>query len=68
MNKKTFLGNLRKREFYNYDNINDVTLTIKLSTDTKNKIDEKEKNESCFGYENCTCDNEGVCSGYNDEY
>ena len=32
----------------------------------ENKIDEKERNESCFGYENCTCDNEGVCSGYND--
>ena len=64
---KLILNGLRKREFYNYDNINDVTLTIKLSTDTKNKIDEKEKNESCSGYENCTCDNEGVCSGYNDE-
>ena len=57
---------LQYKEFYNFDNINNVTLTIKLSTDTKNKIDEKERNESCFGYENCTCDNEGVCSGYND--
>ena len=59
---KLILSGLRKREFYNFDNINNVTLTIKLSTDTKNKIDEKERNESCFGYENCTCDNEGVCS------
>lgn len=64
---KLILSGLRKREFYNFDNINNVILTIKLSTDTKNKIDEKERNESCFGYENCTCDNEGVCSGYNDE-
>lgn len=64
---KLILSGLRKREFYNYDNINDVSLTIKLSTDTKNKIEEKEKKESCLGYEHCTCDDEENCMGYNDE-
>lgn len=52
------LNSLRKRTIYNYNKIDEVSLTITLSSNTKNKLLKKEKNLSYYDDYNCTLSNE----------
>lgn len=59
------IDGLKKRKIYNYSMLNNVDLKIKISSDTKNKMLEKEKKENCEGYNYCNCDDNISCYGYN---
>lgn len=58
------IDGLRERKIYNYDSLNNVDITIRVSNDVKNKLLEKEKKENCEGYKYCSCDNNISCTGY----
>lgn len=61
------LNGLKNRKIYNYSMLNNVDLIIKISTDTKNKMLEKEKEENCKEYKYCNCDDNISCNGYNED-
>lgn len=60
------IDGLKERKIYNYYLLNDINVTIRISSDVKNKMIEKQKEKNCQGYKYCNCDDNITCIGYDD--
>lgn len=60
------IDGLKERKIYNYYLLNDVNVTIRISSDVKNKMIEKQKEKNCQGYKYCNCYDNITCTGHND--
>ncbi len=60
------IDGLKERKIYNYYLLNDINVTIRISSDVKNKMIEKQKEKNCQGYKYCNCYDNITCTGYND--
>lgn len=55
----TFVNDLKERKIYNYAELYQVDVTIKVSSTTKEKLIEKRNALFCEGKENCYCTDDG---------
>lgn len=60
------INNLKKRRLYNYNKLSEIDVKIKVSSETREKIKEKNR-KVCEGYDVCQCDIYG-CEYYNTTY
>lgn len=59
------IDGLKERKIYSYHSLNDVDITIKISSDVKNKMLENQKKENCENHKYCNCDDNSItCRGY----
>lgn len=58
-----FINDLKQRKIYNYGKLQEIKVTIKLSSDTQNKIIEKNKSQ-CNNPQNCSCNVYGCYDVY----
>lgn len=62
----TFINDLKERKIYNYAELYQVDVTIKVSSATKEKLIQRRNALFCEGKENCYCTDDGCY--YDDDY